>query len=417
MKEEYLHFLWKYKRFASNNFISTTNQSIEIIDFGFHNLHSGPDFLNGKIRMNDLTLVGSIEFHIKSSDWYAHKHQFDDAYNNVVLHVVLEHDKEVLIHKKRVETIELKDLIDQKHYENFKSHLMNPDVSCSKRLQELSELDWVNQIDGLSIDRIERRVKENQRLLKALDFNFNKLLFVMIGNALGGKVNAEGFELLCNRIRTSHFSKLDNENYKFEAYVLGMSGMLEKEFSDEYPKFLKSEWTYLKSLLTIEAMQLTSWKYGRLRPSGFPIVRIVQFIGLIMKKDELTAYIELELSLKEWLKVLELSFNSYWNEHVNFDKEGKGIVFTKEMKELVLVNAILPFRSLLMSRKGVGYLEYHVKILSEMKPEKNHIIKRWEGHKVKPLTMFDSQGLIELYNELCYKKQCLNCKFGVKFMN
>jgi hypothetical protein len=417
MKEEYLHFLWKYKRFASNKFTSTTNQSIEIIDFGFHNLHSGPDFLNGKIQINNVIFVGSIEFHIKSSDWYAHKHHFDDAYNNVILHVVLEHDRDVLIYEQKIETVELKDLIDEQHYKHFQSHLMNPDISCSKRLSELNELDWINQIDGLSISRIERKLKENQRLLEELDFEFSKLLYVMIGKALGGKVNAEGFELLCNRMNSNHFSKLGKENYKFEAYVLGLAGMLEKEFSDEYPNFLKSEWAYLKVLLDLDGMDLSSWKYGRLRPKGFPLVRLVQFIGLLMKKDELIEKMEQELSLKAWFETLDLSFNSYWEQHEKFDKKGKGIVFSNGMKERLLVNAILPFRSLLLSRKGIDYLDYYEKILSELPPEKNHIVTKWSEHRVKPLTMFDSQGLIELYNEFCLKKQCLNCKFGVKFMN
>ncbi len=50
----------------------------------------GPDvhdaivlFPNGEQR------VGDVEFHVRSSDWVAHKHFSDPRYNNVILHVVL----------------------------------------------------------------------------------------------------------------------------------------------------------------------------------------------------------------------------------------------------------------------------------------------------------------------------------------
>ena len=207
MKEEYLHFLWKYKRFTSSKFTTTENFEIEVVNFGFHNLHSGPDFLNGQVRFNEVLLVGSIEFHLKSSDWYAHNHQNDEAYNNVILHVVLEHNREVLINGEKIPTIELKSLIDEEHLRKFESHLLNPDISCSKRLGELSEMDWVNHLDALSISRLERKLEENKRLLTQLDHDFHKLFMVLIARTLGGKVNSESFELLCNRIDTSDFSK------------------------------------------------------------------------------------------------------------------------------------------------------------------------------------------------------------------
>ena len=51
---------------------------------------SGPDvrdavllFASGEQR------IGDIEFHVRASDWLAHKHSIDPRYNNVMLHVVL----------------------------------------------------------------------------------------------------------------------------------------------------------------------------------------------------------------------------------------------------------------------------------------------------------------------------------------
>ena len=39
---------------------------------------------------------GSVEIHVKSSDWHKHKHSDDPNYENVILHVVYEYDQAIL---------------------------------------------------------------------------------------------------------------------------------------------------------------------------------------------------------------------------------------------------------------------------------------------------------------------------------
>ena len=38
---------------------------------------------------------GDVEIHLKSSEWYAHRHHEDEYYDAVILHVVYEEDVEV----------------------------------------------------------------------------------------------------------------------------------------------------------------------------------------------------------------------------------------------------------------------------------------------------------------------------------
>ena len=79
MKEEWLHFIWKMKRLPLN-LKTKKGESIEIIHPGIHNLDSGPDFFEAKIKINQLIWSGNVEIHIRSSDWLKHKHQLDEAY-------------------------------------------------------------------------------------------------------------------------------------------------------------------------------------------------------------------------------------------------------------------------------------------------------------------------------------------------
>ena len=95
MKEEFLHYIWKYRLFDKKNLKTVQNDVIEIINPGLHNFDSGPDFFNAKIKLNDTVWAGNIEIHINSSDWYLHNHHINKAYDNVVLQIVLNHDKEI----------------------------------------------------------------------------------------------------------------------------------------------------------------------------------------------------------------------------------------------------------------------------------------------------------------------------------
>ena len=92
IKEDFLQFLWNNKRINLRKLLTSEGTPFQILDFGYLNEDSGPDFFNAKIILDKFTWVGNIEIHVLSSDWIKHGHQNDSAYDNVILHVVLEED-------------------------------------------------------------------------------------------------------------------------------------------------------------------------------------------------------------------------------------------------------------------------------------------------------------------------------------
>jgi hypothetical protein len=91
--EAYLHYLWSKKLFRTNVFRCTEDHPIEILNWGIHNTkENGPDFKFACIQYKGLKWFGHIELHLKSSEWFVHKHHHDPQYENVILHVVREHD-------------------------------------------------------------------------------------------------------------------------------------------------------------------------------------------------------------------------------------------------------------------------------------------------------------------------------------
>jgi hypothetical protein len=64
MTEDFLHYVWRYKRFSWLNLQSTQGQSIELYLLGEHNHHAGPDFTNARIRIDDTLWAGNVEIHL-----------------------------------------------------------------------------------------------------------------------------------------------------------------------------------------------------------------------------------------------------------------------------------------------------------------------------------------------------------------
>ena len=90
-----LHYVWKHKLFPLGPLTTTDGQEVDVIDPGLHNRHQGPDFFNAKVKIGGTLWVGNVEIHDAASDWYRHHHDTDEAYDNVVLHVVERSDMTV----------------------------------------------------------------------------------------------------------------------------------------------------------------------------------------------------------------------------------------------------------------------------------------------------------------------------------
>ena len=133
MTEDFIHYLWKYKKVNIHNLKTIQGEKVEMIRFGMHNSDSGPDFSNAQVRIEGQLWAGNIEIHLLNSDWRKHKHQKDGAYRNVILHVVYEYDTEIVFFDNgpTIPCIELKGRIDEKLYWKYEGLLnSNGPIVC-----------------------------------------------------------------------------------------------------------------------------------------------------------------------------------------------------------------------------------------------------------------------------------------------
>jgi len=118
--EDLLYYLWKFRLFNHENLKTISQETVKVVEPGFHNKDAGPDFEGAKILIGETLWAGNVEMHVKSSDWNLHGHYYDRAYDSVVLHVVFEHDKPIFRSDgSPIPTIELKDRIPREIVHNY----------------------------------------------------------------------------------------------------------------------------------------------------------------------------------------------------------------------------------------------------------------------------------------------------------
>ena len=138
MKESLLHLVWEQQLFKASNLFTTKQQELNIHKKGSLNHLQGPDFGNAIISIDGQKWAGTIEIHVKSSDWYAHQHQKDPNYQNVILHVVYEHDVEIFdLHSNEIPTLELKQYIQKDVLLKYKKLMSNSKqwIFCESELK------------------------------------------------------------------------------------------------------------------------------------------------------------------------------------------------------------------------------------------------------------------------------------------
>lgn len=423
MTEKYLHFIWKNKRLPFHLLKTTEGKTIRIVNVGTYNTASGPDFFNGQIELDNVVYNGNIELHIKSSDWIAHKHQFDAAYDNVILHVVYEHDQLIFIEGIPLPTLELKHYIDWKHFHQLNDFTVAKNtLPCAAQLEICPEpIKW-NQVENALFERLNRKAKELTTGLPLHAVNPKNCLFQALAAAFGMKTNALPFRELANRLPMERFIAASSDQKM--ALVFGASGLLNPTPSDTYEAQLLREWEFQRAKLHVSSLQKASWQFKGCRPSGFPTLRLAQFAQFIDKMDWSSAFWELPISEIKNLLYQQLCASisdEYWKKHYHFGKEKQRAnsgVMSPETATVIIINSIVPYLWWLSDfTSNSVYREQSLSLLESMPPEKNQYISDWKDHGFIPKSAADSQGLLELTHQWCAKKNCLKCRIGQYILN
>lgn len=418
MKEDLLHFIWKYKKLQLEDLVTSKNETVSIVDVGTHNHLAGPDFFNARICIDGQQWAGNVEIHIKSSDWYVHDHETDIKYNNVILHVVWEDDCEIFrSDNTQIPTLELKRFISDdvlNAYMNLFDKKGVGFINCEKDISQLDSFVFQNWLERLYFERLERKSNKVEELLEQSQNDWEKVLFTLLLKNFGLKINGEAFLSLAQAIDFSIMRKTQSNVLQLESLLFGLSGLLHDDCVDEYPKKLKKEYVYLRHKFNLNEEGVQRPEFFKLRPSNFPTIRLSQFANLYGLHQNLFGKVIKASSLNEIYSIFEISASPYWNNHFTFEKISEQSVkkLTKAFIDLVIMNTLIPIKFSYAEHLGHDVNEGIVQIMSDIKKEKNSIVVGFETVGVAIKSAKDSQAILQLHNEYCIKNRCLQCTVG-----
>jgi len=422
LKEDFLHYIWKFKKFSTNNLKTESGETLEVISLGTHNLLAGPDFLNAQLRIDGQHWAGNVEIHEKSSFWYAHHHEKDEAYTNVILHVVWEHNTEVFSkNNSPIATLVLKNILQKETLISYQA-LINKSssfVNCESEVTEIDSFFRNRWLERLYVERLNDKSKLILQKLKESKNDWEAVLYKMLLKNFGLKINGEAFFELSEELPFSILRKNRDSVLTVEALLFGVSNMLEVECADQYFIDLKEEYKYLESKYALKKSHLTP-AYFKLRPYNFPTIRLSQIASLYNKEVNLFQQLVSCNELENYYTIFDVSASNYWEQHYTFGKEttsSKIKKLSKSFIDLLIVNTILPLKFCYLKATGEDASESIFLMIEKIKKEDNRIINSFDKIGFKTNTALGSQAQLQLYNNYCSKNKCLQCEIGVKLMN
>lgn len=420
MREDFLHYVWRFKKLNNTSLKTVQNNKVVIKDFGLFLGTEGPDFFNAQVYIDGQLWAGNVEMHLNASDWYAHHHEIDPAYQNVILHVVWNNDLSVLrANGTEMPTLVLKDHIPEsvfKAYDQFKAKPQY--IFCEDYIKQFNSFDWLLWKEKLMVERLEQFTNRIVAELKRTNNNWEEAFYRMLLRNFGLNVNNEVFYEIANKLPLKIIRKEQAHYIHLEALFLGTANLLTSESEDYYLKTLQKTYAYLKQKYGL-TQTVNTPSYYKLRPDNFPAIRLMQFVAFIYHQPFIFDLIRNPESISANNHLLGAQVSEYWQTHYIFGKEHKTRkkAIAPSFYNLLLINTILPFQYVYHQQLGNDIIEEVLQHYQSIDLEKNSTTEMFQKLKVPIKTSLDSQSVLFLKKNYCDLRRCLNCEIGVKLMN
>lgn len=413
MNERLFQYIWHQQLFNSNDLRLTNGESVEILFPGIPNPNQGPDFLEARIRTSfQTTWIGQVELHIKASDWFKHFHNEDSNYENVILHVVWENDQIIfedlptLVLEDRIAAMLVKRYSELMHMRSF--------IPCQSIFPVESFNEAKDFMMHLAKERLERKSKHIIHELQLNKHHWEEVLWWHIARAFGGTINGEAFESMFRSVPLKVFMRHKIQIHQVESLMFGQAGLLNEPCEDDYVLLLKREYTFLKKKYKLNPVKIPL-HFLRMRPRNFPTIRLAQ-LAMLLHSTQLSFNLFKELDdIRKAKEFFEITANDFWHYHYSledtcdFQPKNTGNDFIWS----VIINAIIPvLNAYAIFHNDHVLVEKLISWLSLIPFEKNKVVRGFQRLGCRSANALHSQALIELKQQYCDERKCLECSFG-----
>ena len=396
MPEILLHYIWEHCLWAGYPQQTTDGQPIEIISVGEHNHDAGPDYSHARLRIGGREWVGNVEIHIHAGDWYHHKHHQDPAYDNVILHVVRDADKQVFNSRgEAVQQCALQYPDDQDYLTGLLTEAVRMDsaegrIGCAQQLLAAPLLLTEGWRRLLLRKRMDCKCASIERLLTITQGSWEHAFYISLARNFGFHTNSVPFEELAIATPLSALRKHRDSLFQITAMLLGQSGL---PIKDEQ---MAREYDFLRTKFSLTPIDGSMWKLGRIRPQNSPERRIRQFANLLHRSEFLFSRV-LELTDIDELAQL-------------FVQDG----FGRSSIDILLINTVIPYKYAYARISSAGNGQAAMAMMEQIGAEDNMIIRQWRMLGQQVSNAADSQALLHLYQNYCQHHECVNCDVGYR---
>jgi len=428
ISEKQISLTWR--RLLGKKLTTVQGKRLRVIYPGRANADNGPDFRDAVIVVNEANLIkGDIEIHVRSSDWYSHKHHCDAEYDNVILHVVAQHNAGSTTLTRSSKYVPVLCLSHEPWYQ---AYLMPyHQLACSQvtKWRDKQALMGILDIEG------EERFKQKADLFRAnLHYQgAGQVLFQGMMRALGYSKNALPFEELARRVPLSFIEKTElRESLVLkQAWLLGMAALLPfQRLHKKFPKegeFQRLELTWQAIGKAVKTMNEGDWHLSHVYPNNFPVRRIVaqSYLlqrycreGLLMGMLRLVRDAPLVAGYRTMEDGLIVFGDDYWREHFDFDSgaktRGSALLGHSKIAE-IMINVMLPFAfswgeivgELRLKEKVIELYKHYPKIAEN--GITRHMTRQICLEGVSGFTACHQQGLIHIFRSYCREGKCSQC--------
>jgi len=415
-----------WQQVVGKELTSSEDELFSVIYPGRTNGDNGPDFRDAVIVNNSHLTKGDVEVHVKSSDWYSHKHHADAEYNNVILHVVMWHDcnsATLLQSGKPVPMLCLAKALRHQAY-----LLPYQQLPCFQILDHVDRQTLGKLLNTAGEERFKQKAMHFQAEIKQEEAG--QVLFRGIMRALGYAKNTKPFEDLADRMPLNSIESREGLPMK-QALLLGTAGLLPSQ--RWHGKFARKkevqelEQIWQSAGKKVKTMKEGDWNLSRIYPNNSPVRRIVAQSYLLERYCEgklLAGILQLvkEAPLPGGHRVLEngltVAGDGYWRDHFDFDVRSKtkisALLGNSKAGEIV-VNVILPFafswgelaNEAKLTENAIELYRNYPKLAENCITR--HMKKQLGFEEPFDFTVCHQQGLIHVFRNYCREGRCSEC--------
>ena len=422
---------WFAGDFGSSFLTATTGERVEVVQFGVWNHDAGPDFTAAAVRFPDRpdapVLRGSIELDIRAEDWERHGHGGNAAFDDVALHLYLQHGTRQPFTRTSQHRQVAQVHLDLRQLEHRAAPVDLPSARpgrCSGPLRERSPEEVRTLMTAAAQYRLQLKNRRWQRL--AAVRGYDQALFESLAVTLGYKENKLPFALLAQRLP---LKMLRAEGDGGMALLLGLAGFLQApEFGADRDRqdariYLRERWeVWWRRRSAMERLMLPAkaWKLSGLRPVNHPQRRLAALVQLAARWAEVRALIDgggddLAKAVTKFLTGLR---DPFWDHHYTLTSARTArplaLVGAARASEM-LANVFFPLAIAANPARWDAYAKLPAGTGSRRVATAAIRLFGHDPARAEPWlkTAAHQQGLLQIYEDFCLEddSDCSRCTF------